>query len=435
MEKKETINRRILALALPAVASNITVPLLGLCDTAVTGHLGKAAYIAAIAAGGMMLNVVFWVFGFLRMGTTGMTAEAYGAKDNRQLACVISRSATLALLAGVMIVALSRPLGGLLQHIIGAEPEVAGLAMRYFEICIWEAPALLVTMSIVGWLIGMQNTVLPMIVSVSVNLINVMCSLTAVFILGLGFEGVAYGTLAANWIGVGIALLALRRLAAGRRLWCGLTGLASGGLKRFFSVSAELFLRSSCIMIVTVAVTSYGARLGDVTLAINSVMMQFFLLFSYFIDGFAFSGEALCGKSAGAEDYPALLASVKAICRWGGGIAVAFCVLYSLFLMPAVNLLTDVAEVRAGVGSMRVFVALIPPVSVAAFLFDGFFVGLTATRRMFVTTFAASAIFFAIMTLCPEGNNTLWIAFLTYLTVRGLGLACQLPAVIEQHKG
>ncbi len=434
MKSLSTINRKILALALPAIASNITVPLLGLCDTAVTGHLGSEAYIAAIAAGGMMLNVVFWVFGFLRMGTTGLTAEAHGAADPKRISCVFSRAVILALVAGLLIVAVRQPMSRLLLGVIGADADVTPLAARYFAICIWGAPALLVTLTINGWFIGMQNTVWPMAVSIAVNVVNVACSLTAVYALGMGFEGVAYGTLTANWTGLCLAVVAVLRYSRGMRLWSGWRMLWRGDeLRKFFGVSTDLFFRSSCIMLVTLAVTSYGARLGALTLAVNAVMMQFFVMFSYFMDGLAFSGEALCGNGSGASDRAATLLAVKALIRWGAGVVVVFTALYWLFLPAVVSLLTDVAEVRDGVSNMRHFVRLIPVISVAAFLFDGFFIGLTATRRMLVTTFAAAIVFFGIIWLGPSANSTLWTAFLAYLLTRGLGLAAQMKTILDKR--
>lgn len=432
MSTQPSINKRILALALPAVASNITVPLLGLCDTAVTGHLGEAAYLAAIAAGGMMLNVIFWIFGFLRMGTTGLTAEAHGAHDEARVAGVFSRSVALALMAGLVIMFLQHPLGMLLVDVIGVDGDVAGLAMDYFRICIDAAPAVLVTFVFTGWFIGMQNTFWPMVISISVNIINVVCSLSAVFLLDMGFVGVAYGTLTANWAGTVIGIFAVARFARGTKLWCGWSGLMHGGLRKFFGVSSDLMLRSSCIMLVTLAVTSYGARLGDLTLAVNAVMMQYFVLFSYFMDGLAFSGEALCGRSAGASDRGGVIESVRALVGWGTLVAAIFCVGYAFVLPAATGLLTDVAEVRAGVIAMKWFVILIPPVSTAAFLFDGFFVGLTATRRMLVTTFAAAVIFFGIIFFAPRTDHTLWVGFLTYLLVRGAGLAFQLKTIVSR---
>ncbi|MCM1521139.1 MAG: MATE family efflux transporter [Muribaculaceae bacterium] len=433
MKAYSSINRSIASLAFPAIASNITVPLLGLCDTTVSGHLGDETYLAAIAAGGMMINVVFWVFGFLRMGTTGLTAEAHGAGNDDMVARVFSRAVLLALLSGIVIVALREPLMRLLISVIGVESRSAALASEYYSLCIWGAPALLVTLSINGWFIGMQNTLWPMLVSISINIINVSCSLVAVFLIGLGFKGVAMGTLIANWAGLFIAVAAVLRFSKGRRLWCGLREILHGSnLGKFFNVSGDLMIRSCCIMLVTLAVTSYGARLGDLTLAVNAVMMQYFILFSYFMDGLAFSGEALCGKSSGAVDRRGLVRVIKALSMWGVLASLVFMTAYIFFHSTITSILTDVSDVRSGVDRMWIYVVLIPPVSAAAFLFDGFFVGLTSTRRMLITTLLASGIFFIIISLGIHDNSTLWTAFLSYLLIRGVGLAVQLPSVVKK---
>lgn len=347
--KQNDLNRKILGLALPAIASNITVPLLGLCDTAITGHLGNALYLAAIAAGGTMLNVVYWLCGFLRMGTTGLTAKAYGASDNMAVGRVFSRSMLLAVSIGIFVIAFAVPLSSVLMGVISPDEEVKELAAKYFAICIWGTPALLATLSINGWFVGMQNTVFPMAVSISVNVINIICSLTAVFLFGMGFIGVAVGTLISNWAGFLLAIIFVARFAGKRKLklWNGWRGIVKGGdFRQFFSVSTDLFFRSACIMGVSLAVTSIGARMGYLTMAVNTVMMQFFIFFSYFMDGFAFSAEALCGKYAGAGNLAELRRTVKALLVWSAAIAAGFTLIYLLFYNPVVALLTDEKDVR-----------------------------------------------------------------------------------------
>lgn len=438
-EQQAGIHRQIIRLTLPAIASNITVPLLGLFDTAVTGHLGEETYLAAIAVGGMMLNVIFWLCGFLRMGTTGLTAEAFGACSEAEVAKVFSRSLVMAVVIGVVVVALQCPLLSVLSALIAPGEAVGELAGKYFTICVWGAPALLAMLSVNGWFVGMQNTLWPMVISIAVNVINIVCSVTAVFVLGMGFEGVAYGTLAANWAGVALAFAAVVRFARGRRLWCGWRAVLRGGeLGKFFNVSGDLFVRSACIMAVSLSVTAFGARSGDLTVAVNAVMMQFFVFFSYFMDGFAFSGEALCGKSVGARDRRGLMLAVKGILVWAGVMAVLFFVIYFAGSGIIVGWLTDVSSVRSGVDSMRLFLWLIPPVSVAAFVFDGFFIGLTSTRRMLITTLAAMAVFFAVALTGDiadpvHGNRLLWTAFLSYLLARGAGLALQLDKTVSER--
>ena len=278
------IDRNILRLAVPAILSNITVPLLGLSDTFITGHLGSERYIAAIAVGTMMANAVFWLFGFLRAGTTGLTAEAWGRGDNEAGRRIFTASFLLAAAIGLALVLASYPLARLMIAIMAPPEATARLAVRYFMLIVLAAPAQLVTMAVTGWMIGRQNTVWPMVVAISVNVINIALSFVLVFAVGTGFTGVAVGTLVANWSGLLIALGLARRLAAGTGLWCGRRELASGfDVRRFFRVNSDLMMRSVCILAVPYAMTAFGARLGDITLAVNAVIMQFFLFFSYFI--------------------------------------------------------------------------------------------------------------------------------------------------------
>lgn len=426
--QNKSINRRILALALPAIASNITIPLLSLCDTAITGHLGRTEYIAAIAAGATMLNVILWLCGFLRMGTTGLSATAYGSRDLQTQAVVLSRAIFSALLIGIGILLFSHPLLSLLLSIIAPSADAAPLASEYFRICAWGIPPLLITLSINGWLIGMQNTVIPMAIAVSMNIINVAASLTAVFVLKAGFRGVALGTLTANWLALFLAIILLARFIRGRGYSFSLALIfRKGGFRKFFSVSVELFFRSACIMAVSTAVTSMGARMGDLTLASNAVAMQFFFFFSYFMDGFAFAGEALVGEAAGAANRRSLVSAIKALLIWSAGVAVSFLIIYALASHVIIDLITDIPEVRTACRTLLPAILLIPPLSFLAFILDGFFIGFTATRRMLLTTLAASVVFAVTLLTFPLSNALLWTAFLSYLFLRGLGLLIQLP--------
>lgn len=441
------LDRRIWALTLPAIASNITVPLLGLCDTAITGHLGDGAFLAAVAAGGTIFNVVLWLCGFLRMGTTGLTAEAYGSRNPKTPGIVFWRSVCLASLIGILIIIFRTPLLHMFMSVISPGPDVGTLASAYFNICVWGIPPLLVTLSVNGWFIGMQDTLRPMIISVSMNLINVGASTVAAFPLEAGFTGIAIGTLAANWCGLLIAVIMAALYSRKKKI---LTVNAYGifrekGFARFFKVSGDLFFRSACIMGVSLAVTSFGARMGDLTLAVNAVMLQFFIFFSYFMDGFSFAGEAMCGKYAGARDLQGLRSTVVRLLFWSAVMALLFFIIYLGASSRIVALLTDVYEVRVGVDTMRLFTVILPPVAVWAFIFDGFFVGLTATRRMFLTTLGAASLFLlAIIAGIPEfsfgqdpihENQVLWTAFLLFLFARGAGLAAQLPAAIKNVMG
>ena len=398
------INREILRLSIPAIVSNITVPLLGLTDTAIAGHLDADLFIGAIAVGSMMLNVTFWLFGFLRMGTTGLTAQAYGGNDRRRLREIFSRSFSLGLCIGTVLLSLSVPLREMLLVAISPDPGVRTLASEYYTVCIFSAPAMLATTAIQGWLFGMQTTMLPMVISISVNIINIATSLILVFILKTGFIGIAYGTLTANWVGVFLALVIAKRKAHGR-LWCGIGNIISGeDLKRFFSVNSDIFFRSGCIMAVSLTTTAVGARTG---------------------------------RFAGAGDLLMLKRSRNALLVWSASMAMFFFMAYALFSPYIVSLITDSPTVRENAGSYRLWLSLIPPLTVAAFIYDGFFIGLTATRRMLVATLLSASAFFMICFLHADGihlpdNNGLWTSFLVYLLLRGMLLAFQSNKVFSQ---
>lgn len=435
------MNREILRLSLPAIVSNITVPLLGLCDTAIAGHLG-APQLAAMVIGASMLNMVFWLFGFLRMGTTGLTAQAFGAGDERAVRDVFTRAMAIAVTAGILILALSRPLASLLIRLLADGGAPAQLARGYYLIVIFGAPALLATNTINGFLLGLQNTFLPMVISISVNLLNIGLSLAFVYLFGLGFTGIALGTLSADWLGFLLALAVAVRFRRGKGLWSPLAdAVRGGGLGRFFRVNSDIFFRSACVMAVSLTVTAVGARLGDTILAANGVMMQFFTFFSYFMDGFAFTGEALCGRFAGARDSVSLRHAVRLSLKWAACIAILFTAVYTLFWRQMTGLITDIPAVGETVGEYYVWLCLIPVVTVAAFIFDGFYIGLTATRRMLAVTFAAAMVFFLVSFVHPwmrpavgiGDNNTLWLAFLLYLLTRGASLAVMTPKLLKQY--
>ena len=418
---------------MPGIVSNITVPLLGLCDTAISGHLGSDLYLAAIAVGSVMLNVVFWLFGFLRMGTTGLTATAFGAGDDSGVRKVFTRAMLLAGGAGVALILARELVMYALMKLIGAEPDVAGYVGRYFMIRIWGSPALLGVLAVSGWFVGMQSTAYPMVIAISVNIVNIAASFALVFWFGLGFEGVAWGTLVSNWVGLAIAMGCALRFSKGKRLWCGVReAVSGGGMGRFFSVNSNLFFRSACIICVTLGVTAAGARLGAATLAINVVVMQFFQFFSFFMDGFAFSGEALVGRWWGAGDSVMVGKYVRALLWWTVGVALLFTVCYGLGSDGITSLLTDSESVRQGVKGMRAWIWSLPVVSAWAFIYDGFYVGVTDTRKMMMSTIVATIVFYIVafvklaegrVVIEVDSNAAVWTAFLSYLFIRGAFLA------------
>lgn len=436
---KPSMNRKIARIAFPAIVSNLTVPLLGLCDTGVTGHLGHPRFVAAIAVGSMMLNVLLWSLGFLRMGTTGLTAQAYGAGSRKECRLMFTRALLLALSLGLLLVLLRHPLGLLLLKLIGSDREVSELALDYFKICIWGAPGLLGSMAISGWFLGMQDSTRPMVIAIVTNIINITANILLVFPLGMGFAGTATGTMIANWSSLLLGLILVRFFCHGNFPWAPLgEAVDLRGMRRFFKVNADIFCRSFFVMAVSLGVTAIGARMGELALAANTIVMQMFFLFSYFMDGLAFSAEALSGKSAGARDWEGLRHTVRRLIVWSLVVASAFTLCYIFGYGLFAGMLVPEAPVLARVDDMRLWIWLLPFASVLAFIFDGFFIGLTATRRMLIVTAAASMAFFAINFALPigegagEGAARLWIGFEVYLFIRGAALAALYPGAVRQ---
>nr|WP_216653131.1 MATE family efflux transporter [Xylanibacter rodentium] len=416
-------DRQILRIAGPSIVSNITVPLLGLVDVAIVGHLGDAAYIGAIAVGSMAFNLIYWIFGFLRMGTSGMTSQAFGRRD---LACVMQllvRSLTVALAVALTLIVLQWPLEWTMVRLMRPTADVEPWARTYFSICIWGAPAVLGLYGLMGWFVGMQNTRMPMFISIMQNVVNIFASLTFVYGLGMRIEGVATGTVIAQYAGFAAAIVLLLRHYGrlGRYMvWRGV--LQRNELWRFFTVNRDIFLRTLCLVAVNLYFTSAGARQGAVILAVNTVLMQLFLLFSYIMDGFANAGEALGGRYYGARNGDAFRDTVRRLFLWGLFMAAAFTVVYAIGGMPFLRLLTDDEAVISASSAYFPWALVIPLCSMAAFVWDGIFIGVTATRGMLVSLAVSASVFFVtFFCLSPWlGNHALWLAMTLYLAVRGM---------------
>ena len=417
------MNRRILAIALPSIVTNITVPLLGLIDITIAGHLGRTEYIGAIAVGAMMFNLIYWNFGFLRMGTAGMTAQAFGRGDHKGAAHVLLRAVSLAAAIAAAILVLQVPLQWLLLGVIDPSPEVTDFAEQYFYICVWGAPAMLIDMAIKGWFIGMQDSRTPMFMAIGINVANLVISLSAVFLFDMGFRGIPAGTVAAEYAGMayGIAVIVRRHRHLLHHLDLRNT-FATGEMRRFFGINSDIFLRSACLMAVNLFFVSVGARSGDVTLAVNALIMQLFTLYSFFMDGFAFSGEALAGRYAGAHDRKSLHSCIRHIFGWGAGVAALFTMAYAFGAEFIFGLITDNAAVVAAALQYHWWCVAIPVAGMAGFVWDGVYIGLTATREMLITILLSCLTFFALYFAMPAsmGNDRLWLAFVAYLAMRGL---------------
>ena len=422
-------DRQILRIALPAIVTNITVPLLGLVDTAIVGHMGDAAYIGAIAVGSMMFNLIYWLFGFLRMGTSGMTAQAYGREDVEESSSILRQGLITALLVATGILVLQGPLREVMLWLMSPTDDVRNLVSTYFHIVVWGAPAMLGLYVLTGWFIGRQNKRWPMVISISQNVVNIVLSLLLVYGFGMKIEGVALGTLVAQWSGLLIALAFLRGEREEVR-WMMEDGFATphsatqrrGKWKEFFRVNGDLFLRTVCLVAVNLTFTALGARQGDTILAVNALLMQLFLLFSYILDGFAYAGEALGGRYWGAKDDVAFHSVVRRLFLCGGVMTVLFTLTYIIGGRPFLLLLTDEATVVSASEEYVWWAYLIPLCSVAAFIWDGIFIGTTQSRAMLLSAFIATMLFFATayltMPLC--GNHGLWLALLAFLAARGV---------------
>lgn len=416
------MNRKILQLAIPSIVSNITVPLLGLVDVAIVGHLGSASYIGAIAVGGMLFNMIYWIFGFLRMGTSGMTAQAYGKRDLTEVVRTLLRAVGVGLLISLGLWILQSPILRGAFVLIDATEEMKRWASLYFNICIWGAPAVLGLYGFAGWFVGMQNSRFPMFIAITQNIVNIAASLCFVFVLGMKVEGVALGTLIAQYAGLFMAFALWLKYYGRLKAYIDWDGLWGGeAMRRFFSVNSDIFFRTLCLVAVTTFFTSTGARQGDVILAVNTLLMQLFTLFSYIMDGFAYAGEALAGRFIGAKNDVGLRRCIRLLFLWGIGLSLSFTILYAFLGRDFLGLLTNDTSVIEASGDYFYWVLAIPLCGFSAFLWNGIFIGATATRQMLCSMLVASATFFIIYYLFYQsmGNHALWMAFLGYLSLRG----------------
>ena len=419
------IDRQILHIALPAILSNITVPLLGLVDVAIVGHLGATAYIGAIAVGGMMFNLIYWIFGFLRMGTTGLTSQAYGTNSQEEMRLWLQRSLSIALGIAALLILLQAPICSIAFRLIHPTPEVQSLATTYFHICIWGAPAMLGLYSLTGWFIGMQNSKIPMWIAICQNVVNIAASLCLVYLCGMKVEGVALGTLIAQYAGFGMGIALLFKQygkRCGNLLHLGKAVWEKTALMRFFQVNRDIFLRTLCLVAVTLFFTLTGASQGEVILAVNTLLMQLFTLYSYIMDGFAFAGEALAGRYLGEGNRSGLQQTIRHLFGWGGVVTLLFTLLYIIGGEGFLGLLTNEQSVIAASAEYFPWAIAIPIAGMAAFVWDGIYIGCTYTRGMLLSMLCAATAYFLIyFALCNTiGNHALWLAFICYLLIRGI---------------
>ncbi len=428
------LDREILRLALPSILANITVPLVGMVDLAVAGHLGSpgeaATLIGGVSVGTMLFDLLYWNFGFLRVGTGGLTAQAYGREDWQGTRVILFRGVVLALLIAALILVLQWPFVHLALYVTHGSDAVRELALRYFFIRIWAAPATLSLMSIKGWFIGMQDTVSSMATDLVVNVVNIVASV----ILGrwIGFAGIAWGTVIAQFTGLAFAaVLIARRMPPGKG---GIRQAVSGAdLGVFLTMNGNLFVRSLCMVAIYVGFTMISARYGDLVLAVGAILMKLLLLFSFFTDGFAYAAEALVGKFIGRRDIPAVKMTVRHVFVWSMGVGMFFVLVYLFGSDPAFRVLTSDAQVVQAARPFYFWLLLMPPIGCAAFTWDGVFVGATASRSLRNSLVWALLAFFGLWffgyavrggSLLPEeALHLLLAAYFAHLLVRTLYLS------------
>ncbi len=428
------LDREILRLALPSILANITVPLVGMVDLAVAGHLGSlgeaATLIGGVSVGTMLFDLLYWNFGFLRVGTGGLTAQAYGREDWQGTRVILFRGVVLALLIAALILVLQWPFVHLALYVTHGSDAVRELALRYFFIRIWAAPATLSLMSIKGWFIGMQDTVSSMATDLVVNVVNIVASV----ILGrwIGFAGIAWGTVIAQFTGLAFAgVLIARRMPPGKG---GIRQAVSGAdLGAFLTMNGNLFVRSLCMVAIYVGFTMISARYGDLVLAVGAILMKLLLLFSFFTDGFAYAAEALVGKFIGRRDIPAVKMTVRHVFVWSMGVGMFFVLVYLFGSDPAFRVLTSDAQVVQAARPFYFWLLLMPPIGCAAFTWDGVFVGATASRSLRNSLVWALLAFFGLWffgyavrggSLLPEeALHLLLAAYFAHLLVRTLYLS------------
>jgi len=407
------------------ILSNISVPLLGMVDTGVVGHLESDHYLGAVAVGSTIFGFLFWGVNFLRMGTTGIAAQLCGANDNDGLRTVLGQALVVATLLAAAMLALRGPLGSLSINLIGPNPDVATYASQYFSIRIWSAPATLANYALLGWFLGVQNARVPLVIVLVINSTNIVLDLVFVLSLGMKVDGVAIASVIAEYCGLATGLvfviLELRRRSGSWTL-SHLTTLRE--YARSFEVNAALFVRTLALVFTFTFFTAQGARQSDLILAANAVLMTLHNLLSFGLDGFAHAAEALVGKAYGARDDQALKRSVSLTLRWSLFVAVGFSVFFFVFGRGLVSLLTDLQPVRTAAIGFLPWIVLSPVISVWSYLYDGVFVGVTKSRAMRDIMLVSTLLVFlpSWYLLQPLGNHGLWLAFTVFMVSRGIGM-------------
>ncbi|PWI34679.1 MATE family efflux transporter DinF [Vibrio albus] len=419
------MHRQVLWLAIPMVLSNITIPLLGLVDAAVIGHLDHSWYLGGVALGSTMISVAFWLLGFLRMSTTGLTAQALGAKQPLQLARVFLQGTLMALGFAALFLLVHRVMAHHIFTLSDASEQVKLYGQQYFVIRAWSAPAALMNYVILGWLLGTQNARAPMWMVIITNSANI--ALDVLFVIGLGWkvEGAALASVIADYSGMGFGLLCVWRYWKRHNLPSlrSQLSVSTDGLGRFVKLNRDIFLRSLCLQAAFSFMTFQGAAFGDQTVAANAVLMSFLMVISYGMDGFAYAMEAMVGKAIGANSESQLKAAITGSFFWSLMICLGLTLVFGYYGEALIRLITDIPQVQSTAERYLPWLVAMPLTSMWCFLLDGIFIGATKGREMRNTMFVAACTFFVVFYLFyPLQNHALWAAMLSFMAMRGLSL-------------
>ncbi|HPJ82402.1 MAG: MATE family efflux transporter [Bacteroidales bacterium] len=422
--KTRSLNRQIFNLAIPSMLAGITIPLVGMADTAIAGRLGSATAIGGVAIGSTLFDLLYWNFGFLRIGTAGITAQAFGKGDQREIVRTGIQGLILALGFSILLILIQWPFARLVVWLSPSSAEVETLALEYFFTRIWAAPAVLALFVFRGWFIGVQNTLASMIMDVVINISNIGLSLLFALNMGMGIKGIALGTVAAQYIGLlcGTVLLFAfyRKMISNVPL---VSVIKKGGWKLYFNLSGNLFIRSICMLLIYTGFTFLAAKYGDTLLAVATIMMKLLLLFAYFVDGFAYAGEALTGKFIGARDKPALMQSVKLLFLWSTLVGVVSTVFYFFGDQWLLRMMTSNPGVIQAAQPFLPWLYSMPLISCLTFMWDGIYIGATAGKPLRNIMILSAFVFYAIYlaTESSLGIQSLWAGYAAHLVTRSAG--------------
>ncbi len=418
------LDGQILRLTIPNIITNITIPLLGMVDTAIVGHIEYSGtttdYIGAVAIGSMIFNFLYWGFGFLRMGTSGFTAQAYGAKDRNEQIDILTRALVIGLSVAFVILCIQKPISILAKLLIEDKNRVMSLALDYFFVRIWAAPAVLGMYAIKGWFIGMQDSKTPMWTAILINVVNIVFDIVFVFGFGMTVKGVALATVISQYSGLLLISIIFVLKHKKNYVISIRRALQMDKMKLFFKVNGDIFLRTVCIIMVTTYFTIASSSYPYPTLAVNTLIMQLFSLFSYFMDGFAYACESLCGKYYGARDNNNLRKIVNRVILWGIVLAVVCAMLYGCAGKEILSILTSQRDVVQASEQYIIWMTLIPICGFLAFLYDGILIGMTQSKIMRNAIIIATILFFFAYFVFGKTVNSLWLGFIVYLLGRSI---------------